>query len=421
MNGHGARAVLSLLLTCGILIGCRAEDSRPRVLDTSSGGRRSAPEPAEDAATDLDSLVLTLDQVASGLDQPLLVTGDGDDDSLLYVAEKSGRIRVLDEGVLRPEPFLDLSGAVSTQSERGLLGVAFSPTFSSSRTFYVNYTDRNGTTVISRFRVAGSGATGARRDSEEVLLRIEQPYPNHNGGCISFDPTGMLMIGTGDGGSGGDPQGNAQDAHSLLGKLLRIDVGESGRPALGEPYGVPADNPWARAASEDDPPPEVWALGLRNPWRFSFDTSTGDLWIGDVGQNAYEEVNVLKADGSGMPAGGANFGWNLYEGDHTFPDGDLSGSHEGMSPPIVEYPRASGSSVTSGFVYRGAVHETLRGIYLYGDFGSGRVWGLAPDGDGYRNRELLDTGYAISSFGADQNGELYLVDFGGTVYRVGTE
>ncbi|MDP2401740.1 MAG: PQQ-dependent sugar dehydrogenase, partial [Actinomycetota bacterium] len=254
----------------------------------------------------------------------------------------------------------------------------------------------------------------AAPDSEQVLLRIEQPHANHNGGHLAFGPDGQLFIGMGDGGSGGDPLRAGQDPYALLGKMLRLDVGESGQPALGEPYGIPEDNPWANPDSEEDPLPEIWALGLRNPWRFSFDRETGDMWIGDVGQNAWEEIDFEPA---GSP-GGLNFGWNVLEGTHPYPPDSDPGDTSRFTMPVVEYDRAAGQSVTGGYVYRGEEHPGLTGIYLYADFVTGRVWGLAPDGAGWKNRLLLKTGLQVVSFGEDEAGELYVVDFGGSVLKV---
>lgn len=333
---------------------------------------------------------IALEEAWSGLDQPLLITNAGDGSDRLFIAEKTGRVRVVRGGRLLTEPYVDLSDAVSTDSERGLLGLAFSPGFARDGRFYVDYTDHEGTTVIARHTVDDPDTDTATDARAETLLTIEQPFPNHNGGCIAFGPDGMLYVGMGDGGAGGDPFGNGQGADTLLGKMLRLDV--EGQRA---------------------PKPEVWATGLRNPWRFSFDRATGDLWIGDVGQGDWEEIDFQPASS----AGGENYGWNLYEGSHTFPPGSAR-SPEGLTMPAVEYDRTAGSSVTGGFVYRGVAHPTLVGTYLYADFVTGRIWGLRRSGSEWDNAELLDTGMNIASFGEDEQGELYVVDLNGTISRL---
>lgn len=367
------------------------------------------------APTDLADLVVELAPVADGFSQPLYLTAPADD-TRLFVLEKTGLVRIIDGGSVLGTPFLDLTGAVSTNSERGLLGLAFPKDHAQTGRFYVNYTDKDGTTVISRFQTSDDPDI-ADPASEEVLLRIEQPYANHNGGCVQIGPDDMLWIGMGDGGSGGDPQGNGQNPSTLLGKMLRLDVGEAGSAPRGEPYGIPADNPWAETADDADPLPEIWALGLRNPWRFSFDRTTGDLWIGDVGQSAYEEIDFVTAREVGT--GGPNFGWNIYEGSHPYPpDAEPDTDSADFVMPLIEYGRSAGVSVTGGYVYRGALHPSLAGIYFYGDYGSGRIWGARVGTDGVETRELLDPGLQVVSFGEDANGELYVVDFGGAVYRI---
>ncbi len=375
--------------------------------------------PAEVPATGsrLDEITLSLEPVVDGFRQPLLVTNAGDGAGRLFIVEKAGLIKVMRDGDVLSVPFLDLSGAVSTESERGLLGLAFSPEYKRNGRFYVNYTDRTGTTVVSRFSVSPADADVAQPETGQVLLRIEQPFANHNGGGIAFDPDGHLLIGMGDGGSAGDPQGNGQDPHSPLGKMLRIDVGESGEPPRGDPYGIPADNPWAEPGSDEGPLPEIWALGLRNPWRFSFDRETGDLWIGDVGQGVREEIDFEPAGSSG----GLNFGWNVLEGTQPYPPGSDPGDTAAFTMPVIEYAREAGQSVTGGYVYRGDAYPRMRGVYLYGDFGSGRIWGLVRNGSGWENRLLLESGLAVVSFGEAENGEVYVVDFGGGVYRVTDE
>jgi len=298
-----------------------------------------------------------------------------------------------------PTPFLDIRDrVVDRQNEQGLLGLAFHPNFKDNGLFYINYTGENGDTFISRFN-GSTDPNVADPASEQVLLRIKQPYANHNGGHLLFGPDGYLYIGTGDGGSAGDPQGNAQNADSLLGKLLRIDVDQ------GDPYGVPADNPYSSGGGR----PEIWAIGLRNPWRYSFDRATGDLYIGDVGQNEWEEISFLPA---GQP-GGANFGWDYWEANHPYEGSPPEGV--GMIPPIWEYNHANGCSVTGGITYRGNLPD-WQGIYFYGDFCSGTIWGLLRDADGnWQNTTLYQTTANITAFGGDEFGEIYMIDRSGSI------
>ena len=331
--------------------------------------------------------------VANGFDRPLAVSGDRQ--GHLLVAEQAGVIWVVENGDRRAEPFLDIRERVGSQgNEQGLLGLVLHPDYPRSSFIYVNYTDRNGNTVIARFSV-DPAAGSARADSEQVLLKVQQPYPNHNGGSMVFGPDGFLYMGLGDGGSGGDPQGNGQNLNTLLGKLLRIDVNQ------GEPYAIPAGNPFLAGGGKA----EIWAVGLRNPWRFSFDRATGDLYIADVGQNSYEEIDFLPANAPG----GANFGWSLREGLHPFKDGPAPAS--GLVDPVFEYQHPQGCSVTGGYVYRGAALPELAGIYLFGDYCNGKIWGLLRGMDGtWKNQLLFKAGVFISSFGEDDQGELYLCD-----------
>lgn len=354
----------------------------------------------------LDQLQLTLTPVVSGLSNPTQTTNAGDD--RLFVVEQSGKIRIVQNGQLLATPFLDIADRVTSGGERGLLGLAFPPGYASKGYFYVNYTDLNGDTVIARYRVSND-LNQANANSEEILLTIQQPFANHNGGQIAFGPDGYLYIGTGDGGSSGDPQNNAQSPDSLLGKILRIDV-EAGA----KPYAIPSSNPFLAANDPTDRyRDEIWATGLRNPWRFSFDQQTGDLYIGDVGQNAVEEINFQAATSKG----GENYGWRFFEGSQ--PYNNPSGNQAGLTFPVAEYDHSQGASVTGGYVYRGNPNSTLQGVYLYGDFGSGRIWGLRQAANGWENALLTDTAYNISSFGEDQSGNLYLADyFGGTIYRI---
>jgi glucose/arabinose dehydrogenase len=354
---------------------------------------------------------IALEPVADGLDSPLYVGHAGDGSGRLFVLEQPGRIRVIRDGRLLPEPYVDLAARIASGGERGLLGLAFSPDFAADGRLYVNYTDRDGNTVVSELVAPDPAADRADPASERVLLVIDQPYANHNGGALAMGPDGLLWIATGDGGSGGDPLDAGQRLDTLLGKLLRIDP----RPAGGAPYGIPADNPLVgRADGRQEARGEIWAHGLRNPWRFSFDRATGDLWVADVGQNAIEEVNRWPA---GSPAG-PNFGWNTMEASACF-DPAEGCSTEGLVLPVAEYGHDLGCSVTGGYVYRGTEIPGLVGTYLFGDFCSGTVWGLDGAADEPAPRVLLESGVSVASFGEDEAGELYVVDLaGGRLLRV---
>jgi glucose/arabinose dehydrogenase len=350
---------------------------------------------------------IALEPVADGLQSPLFAGHAGDGSGRLFVLEQPGRIRVIRDGRLLEEPYLDLSRRIASGGERGLLGLAFSPAFATDGRLYVNYTDRDGNTVVSEIVAPDPAADRADPASERVLLVIDQPYPNHNGGALAMGADGLLWIATGDGGSGGDPLGAGQRLDTLLGKLLRIDP----RPAGGAPYGIPADNPFV---GRSDARAEIWAYGLRNPWRFSFDRQTGDLWVADVGQNAFEEVNRWPA---GSPAG-PNFGWNTMEASACF-DPAEGCSTEGLVLPVDEYGHDLGCSVTGGYVYRGEAIPGLAGTYLFADFCSGTIWGLDAAADAPAARVLLESGVSVASFGEDEAGELYVVDLaGGRVLRV---
>lgn len=341
--------------------------------------------------------------ISSDLTMTIGLANAGDSSGRLFVVEQPGVIRIIQDGGLLPGPFLDISEQVGCCGERGLLGLAFHPDFGINGYFYVNYTDLNGNTIIARYQVS-ENPNLADPVTQEVLLGVAQPFPNHNGGGLAFGHDGYLYIGMGDGGSGGDPLGNAQNLDVWLGKLLRLDIDH------GDPYAIPSDNPYAQGGGA----PEVWASGLRNPWRFSFDRLTGDLYIGDVGQGSWEEIDYYPAGGPG----GVNFGWNYREGAHTYaeslPVGDLV-----LTDPVVEYGHDQGVSVVGGIVYRGEKIPELQGIYFYGDYGSGFVWGLYQTADSsWENALLFQTGANITSFGEDESGEIYFVDHGGSLFRL---
>ena len=362
----------------------------------------SAPEPAP---VDLAALNIALEPVAGGLRSPIGLAHAGDGSGRLFVLEKAGVIRIIQDGQVLPQPFLDLTDRVgSSGSEQGLLGLAFHPEYASTGFFFVNYTNAAGDTVVSRFRVT-EDPNRADPTSEEVVLTQEQPASNHNGGHLAFGPDGYLYIGLGDGGGGGDTFGQGQNPHTWLGSMLRIDVNEL-------PYSVPPDNPFVGSPDGAD---EVWAYGLRNPWRYSFDRATNNLYIADVGQNMYEEVNVQPAESTG----GENYGWPIMEGLHCYPEGaNCDGS--GFVQPIAEYSHDFGCSITGGYVYRGETFPAMQGVYFYGDFCSGIIWGLAVEGStSGESMQLADADTWISSFGEDEAGELYLADMsGGSVYQI---
>jgi len=357
-------------------------------------------------------------RVASGLDQPLYVTSPPGDTSRLFIMEQvTARIKILKEGEVLSEPFLDLGPRVSDSGgERGLLGLAFHPNYAQNGWFYVHYTDNDGNTVVARYQRSPDDPDQAVYDSEQVLLTVDQPFSNHNGGMLAFGPDGYLYLGLGDGGSANDPGNRAQDGGTLLGKILRLDVDG------GSPYAIPPDNPFVNEPEVRD---EIWALGLRNPWRFSFDRETGDLYIGDVGQNAWEEIDFQPADSPG----GENYGWRVWEGNHRTGRDGLSTVVPEVTFPIHEYNHDGGRcSVTGGYVYRGAALPELQGTYFFGDYCSGQVWSFRREGQQVielqeRTEELdpgpdLDLGN-LSSFGEDAAGELYLVDIsGGEVFKI---
>lgn len=358
------------------------------------------------APFDPTAVNLQLELVAGGLNAPVYVTHAGDGSGRLFVVEKHGTIRIVTAGAVEPTPFLDIRPIVGSRaSEQGLLAVAFHPNYVTNGLFFVNYTDTNGDTVVARYRVSDNPNL-ADPSSASIVLTLDQPAANHNGGMVAFGPDGYLYIGTGDGGRAGDPWGNAQNPQALLGKMLRLDVD------AGEPYAIPADNPFVGDPAVRD---EIWALGLRNPWRYSFDRATGDLYIADVGQNAWEEINFQPASSQG----GENYGWNLMEGLHCFsPPSNCDPG--GLTPPIAEYGHELGCSVTGGYVYRGAGFPALAGAYYFGDFCSGRIWALHRDTAGrWTMTELLQSGLSISSFGEDEVGEVYVTDLGrGRLFRL---
>jgi len=360
--------------------------------------------PARGAPAPTPATGLTLERVAIGLSDPLYVTALPDD-SRLFVVEQSGRIRIVKAGRLLPAPFLDLTDRVRSGGEQGLLSVAFHPRYAANGFLYVNYTDRRGDTQVVRFTVSRD-PDRADPASAKLILTVEQPFSNHNGGLVMFGPDSMLYVGMGDGGSGGDPYGNGQNRATLLGKMLRLDVDR------GDPYALPRDNPFVGRAGMRG---EIWAYGLRNPWRFCFDPPAGTLYIADVGQNLWEEIDVVKADRAGL-----DYGWNVMEGDHCYRSRDCDRS--GRVAPLVEYGHDDGCSVTGGFVYRGRRMPDLVGHYFYADYCHGWIRsfkfenGIVTD---HREWRGIAAGQ-VTSFGQDASGELYVCASDGTVHRLGS-
>jgi hypothetical protein len=345
--------------------------------------------------------------VAIGLESPLFLTSPPGDLSRQFIVEKTGRIRVLRNDALVPTPFLDISTSVSNGSEQGLLGLAFHPQYADNGLFVVNYTNTAGDTRVSTFRVSAD-PDRADAGSEVVILAVDQPFSNHNGGMVAFGPDGKLYIGMGDGGSGGDPQNNGQSRNTLLGKILRLDVSATGQVS------VPSDNPFV---GQSGIRPEIWSYGLRNPWRFSFDRSTGDLYVGDVGQNAREEIDV--ATDAAQFGRGRNYGWSIMEGMACF--SGSSCDRNGLTLPVLDYRHAEGCSVTGGYVYRGTALGGFAGHYFYGDYCEGWVRSFRLSGPGVTEQlewPSLRPGGQILSFGEDARGELYILSGSGQVFRI---
>ncbi len=349
-----------------------------------------------------------LDALPQTLERALYLTAPPGDERRLFVVQQSGEIRIIRDGALLGRPLLDVGAEISGGTEQGLLGLAFHPDYAENGRFYINTTNPDGDTRVIEYRVKPDRPQEADPASARTVIGYAQPFSNHNGGHLAFGPDGHLYISSGDGGSAGDPQGNGQRLDTLLGKILRIDV-DARDGNLG--YGIPADNPFV---GRQGARPEIFALGLRNPWRFSFDRERGDLWIGDVGQNAIEEIDFLAA---GSP-GGANYGWKAFEGTRRFSDTPVNGT---AIPPVAEYTHDVGCSVTGGFVYRGTDIPGLRGRYLYADFCTGVVFsqGAGPTpGIARRVEGLNATLSAVTSFGQDARGELYMMQSDGTIYRL---
>jgi glucose/arabinose dehydrogenase len=352
------------------------------------------------AVSHAQGFTLTTERVVGGLARPIAAAHAGDGSGRLFLVQQGGSVRVLASGQLLAQPFLSIP--VSCCGERGLLGLAFHPDYPSNGFFYVSYTDSQGDSVVSRFEVSAD-PNRADPASEVVLLRVAQPESNHNGGHLAFGPDGYLYIALGDGGGGGDQHGtigNGQELGTLLGKILRIDVDSATTP-----YGIPATNPFA---ARPNARPEIWAYGLRNPWKFSFDRETGDLWIGDVGQGNWEEIDFQLRSSRG----GENYGWRRMEGRHCF--NPVTNCQEaGMVLPVLEYDHSLGCSVTGGYRYRGP-QSLLRGVYFYADFCTGRLWGATKRcgrSAGWRTTELVRLPFNVTSFAEGENGEVFVFEY----------
>ncbi len=403
------------LLSAGVLVAAcasttpstapSATDAAPSVSIAPSPSTTPTAAPTEDPGPPASPIGegLGLAVVAGLLDSPVDIATAGDGSGRIFVVEQSGTIRIIADGERLPTPFLDVSGQITSGGERGLLGLAFHPDFPTDPRVFVDYTDTQGDTVISSFRVDHANPDRADPESELILLTISQPFANHNGGSLAFDNDGMLLIGMGDGGSGGDPDGYGQRMDTLLGKILRIDVlGPDATSA--KPYGIPSDNPYATTAGVE---PEIWLSGIRNPWRMRIDEATGDLWIGDVGQGAWEEIDVIRAG-----TGGQNLGWNTMEGSHCF--GEPVCDQDGLTLPVAEYSHDAGCSVTGGVVVRGSAVPTVQDRYLFSDYCSGTLWSLDPTSDTLTEPAVIgETGRAISSFWLAEDGSILLTDLNG--------
>lgn len=367
---------------------------------SGSGNDSAAPPPPK------TQVEVSLASVATGFTNPVDIENAADGSNRLFVVEQAGTIRIIQNGNVVPTPFLDITSKVTSGGETGLLGLTFHPNFSSNPRFYLNYTRTNSgqlQTVIAEYKVNTGNANLADASTEGILLTVNQPFPNHKAGQLAFGSDGYLYFGLGDGGSGGDPNGNGQNLQALLGKMLRIDVDHT---AGAKPYAIPADNPFANGGGL----PEIWAYGLRNPWRFSFDSPTGRLFVADVGQDAYEEIDIITK--------GANYGWNVMEGSHCY-NPPTGCNMAGLTLPIFDYSHSDGVTVIGGFVYRGTLLTGLQTAYIFGDFSNGKIWMLQESSGTWTRTQLVLSGRAISSFGRDEAGELYVADYtAGTILEL---
>jgi glucose/arabinose dehydrogenase len=347
-------------------------------------------------------------QFVNRFDSPVYVTNAGDGSGRLFIVEQGGMIFVVKSGVVQDKPFLDVTPLIiddvikAGYTERGLLGLAFHPNYARNGLFFIFYSNPDGDSVLARYKVSATDPDQADPASATVLLTIKQPNDTHKAGQLAFGPDGFLYVGSGDGGSTGDPQGLAQNKSSLLGKILRIDVNA-------DTYAVPPSNPFVGLKGYA---PEIWALGLRNPWRFSFDSATGDLYISDVGEDKSEELDFQPASSKG----GENYGWNFLEGKQKFSPGSIP---TGLTSPVYTYDHSAGCAIVGGYVYRGKALPALQGAYLFGDYCNGHIWSAYRDSAGaWQVNAFAELGTPISSFAVDEQGEIYAVGYKGTIYRL---
>jgi glucose/arabinose dehydrogenase len=410
------RPACTLVAACAALALAGCSTDGPTTTPTSTASPTGAPPASGPSPTarsssaplDLAHLAVTVEPYVTIAGGPLGIDAPDDGSGRLFVIAQDGRIWVVDaNGSVRSTPMVDLGPRVRSGGEQGLLGLAIHPGFPADPRVFVNYTNKDGDSIIASLAVDPNDPNRLDPDSHREILFLDQPFPNHNGGDLLFGPDGYLYAFFGDGGSGGDPQGNGQNRDALLGKVLRLDIDH---PGGDRPYVAPADNPFVGLDGRD----EIWLTGMRNPWRASFDRTTGDLWIGDVGQGAWEEVDVARAG-----VGGLNFGWNVTEGNHCYPPGSRCKT-AGLTPPVTDYGHDLGCTVVGGYVYRGTKYPTLAGAYLFADYCTGRIFAIDPATDGYRDPvEVGNGGDNISSFGEDVAGELYVTHLNGDVSRIG--
>jgi glucose/arabinose dehydrogenase len=399
---RGFPSFWSLTLSLCLLITCGGNNSSSSSQDSVNPGPPPIPAPPAVPAPPQ----LALAPFVTSLTNPLGMEQPDDGSGRLFVVEQQGVIRIIQNGSLLATPFLDITSKVYFAGESGLVGITFHPGYAQNGRFYVNYVQMVNSqrqSIIAEYKVSSTDPNQADPASERILLTVDQPpFENHKAGQLAFGPDGFLYFGLGDGGSEGDPFGNGQNTQVLLGKLMRIDVNSTSGSL---PYAIPADNPFVRAGGR----PEIWAYGLRNPWRFSFDASSGRLFLADVGQDAWEEVDLIQK--------GGNYGWNTMEASHCFnpPSGCNTA---GLILPITEYSHSEGNAVIGGFVYHGSSIPALQNVYLFGDFGTGKIWGLQETSGTWTRTLLSSTGKNISAFGRDQNGELYAVDYAGAVWKI---
>ena len=424
------RSIAALLLVALTVAGCASPTPSPTgpsgptasasasAVAPSSAGPTPAATSAAPSGTAPPGTAPTIaiQRVLDGLDSPVDIAFRPNDATSLFIVEQTGRIRVVRDGRLLDRPFLDIRSLVLSGGERGLLGLAFLPSGNAGR-FFVYYTDRDGKQTVASYDTSGSDADVADADSARIWLTMDDQFANHNGGSLAFGKDGMLYIGTGDGGGGGDPLDSGRHLDTLLAKVLRIDVSKDLGSAAKARYAIPSDNPFVAKAGAR---PEIYLTGLRNPWRLRFDRATGDLWIGDVGQGSWEEIDVVRA---GSP-GGLDFGWNIMEGTHCYRDSATTCNETGLTLPVAEYGHDQGCSVTGGTVYRGAAHPALQGWYVFSDYCSGSFWAIdaatsSPE-DTAHPTPVATSDYSISAIAEDAAGELYATDLSaGALLRIG--